>query len=111
MMCGNQSTKLPSKQNTKENIMNELMITEINIQQSKGLYCLNDLHRACGREERHKPANFTRSQHTIDLIKELEIAQIRTNQKKQGLGTFVCKELVYAYAMWVSPKFHKKECN
>ena len=106
MMCGNQSTKLPSKQNTKENIMNELMIAEINIQQSKGLYCLNDLHRACGREERHKPANFTRSQQTIDLIKELEIAQIRAIQQKQGLGTFVCKELVYAYAMWVSPKFH-----
>lgn len=30
---------------------------------------------------------------------------IRVQRGGEGQGTFVCKELVYAYAMWVSPKF------
>jgi phage antirepressor YoqD-like protein len=45
---------------------------------------------------------------TKALAAEIEIAGIPAIQSKQGLGTYVAKELVYAYAMWISPAFHLK---
>lgn len=90
-------------------------------QDEDGRYCINDLHSASGGHSRHKPANFLRSNRTRELVSELEksIAQIRGVEQIQPLvsrpgapetggGTFVCKELVYAYAMWISPAFHLK---
>ncbi|KWH45808.1 hypothetical protein WM00_29960 [Burkholderia cepacia] len=49
-------------------------------------------------------------QQTADLAAELEkgVPHFRGIESKQGLGTFVAKELVYAYAMWISPAFHLK---
>ena len=84
-------------------------------QDADGRYCINDLHQAAGNEPRHKPANWLRSDQTIELIEELSTSQIREVEQYQPVsvinggnnqGTFVVKELVYAYAMWVSPKFH-----
>lgn len=79
-------------------------------QDSKGRYSLNDFHRACGGADKHQPANWLRLQQTKELVSELEseIPQIRGIATKQGTGTFVARELVFAYAMWVSPAFHLK---
>jgi len=89
--------------------MNELYIGANAIRQdAEGRFSLNDLHRAAGGEPRHQPANWLRLQHTQELVAELqagEIPQIRGIDSKQGLGTFVVRELVYAYAMWISPGF------
>ncbi|EFF3680518.1 KilA-N domain-containing protein, partial [Escherichia coli] len=83
-----------------------------------GRYSLNDLHRAAvasGANARTKePGKFLSSQQTVELVHEL------TNTQNLGVdpvsvihggnerGTYVCKELVYAYAMWISPSFHLK---
>lgn len=82
---------------------------------SDNRYCLNDLHRAAGGEKRHQPSDFLRIQQTIDLVNELSTDPGKTGTPpveaiRGGLsqGTYVVKELVYAYAMWISAKFHLK---
>lgn len=82
-----------------------------------GRYCLNDLHRAAvasGANERTKePGKFFASPQTTELVAELETTQdlgslpVSKIEGRNG-GTYVCKELVYAYAMWISPAFHLK---
>ncbi|EKO3388707.1 KilA-N domain-containing protein [Vibrio fluvialis] len=91
--------------------MPNLTILANDIRLFDGLYSLNDLHKASGGKQTHKPANFARLDTTKELIDEinrcsdLSIA-ISTNRGGKNQGTWVCKELVYAYAMWISPKFH-----
>jgi phage antirepressor YoqD-like protein len=86
-----------------------LVVTGISIKQdAEGRYCLNDLHRAGGGEKRHAPNEWLRTKQASELIEEISIPGIPGIESKQGIGTFVAKELVYAYAMWISPVFHLK---
>jgi hypothetical protein len=72
-----------------------------------GRFCLNDLHKAAGGEDRHVPGYWLENRQTADLIAELETTGIPVVKKPgRAGGTYACKELVYAYAMWISPKFH-----
>lgn len=92
--------------------MNQLIITNTAIRQdTDGRYCLNDLHIASGGLEKHKPSNWSRRKETLELAEEVS----HFSDMRSGLhiinggsnrGTYACKELVYAYAMWISPKFH-----
>lgn len=89
--------------------MNHVIISGTNIKQDDlGRYCLNDLHRAAGGEDKHRPTYWIKNQSTQDLINEIEIDGKPSIDTKQGLGTYVCKELVYSYAMWISPSFNLK---
>lgn len=95
------------------------VIGEFTIRQDdEGRYCLNDLHKASGDLAKHKPANFLRNEQTQELIIEIDsFSDLRSSdssssneksciQAVNGVGTFGSKELVYAYAMWISAKFH-----
>ena len=103
--------------------MDLITISQTPIRQDEhGRYCLNDLHRAAvlaGANKRAKePGKFLSSPQTVDLVKEISdtqnpgITPINTIRGKyangDGQGTYVVKELVYAYAMWVNPSFHLK---
>lgn len=75
-----------------------------------GRYCLNDLHKAAGGADHHRPKDFLRLKQTEALVAELgggnhPLSPVDV-QRGYGGGTHVVKELVYAYAMWISPKFH-----
>jgi len=75
-------------------------------QDSEGRYSLNDLHRAAGAAKKHQPSDFLRSGQTQELIAEINSGDSRNyavaRKSGRGGGTFACKELVYAYAMWIS---------
>lgn len=82
-------------------------------QDTQGRYCLNDLHKASGGDKKHQPLNFLRNDQTVALINELQTSEMRTAPVESirggsAPGTFVCKELVYAYAMWISASFQLK---
>ncbi|MDR5800660.1 KilA-N domain-containing protein [Caballeronia sp. LZ001] len=85
-----------------------LVITDISVREADGLFCLNDLHRASGGANKDRPSLWLENQQAQKLVAEIEKAGIPAIQSKQGLGTFVCEDLVYAYAMWISAAFHLK---
>lgn len=87
----------------------KLMIVNTEIRKDdQGRFCLNDLHRAAGGEDKHRPTYYLKLMSTMALIEEMEKDGIPSIDTKQGVGSFVAKELVYGYAMWISPSFHLK---
>lgn len=97
--------------------MNALVIANTQIRQDvAGRYCLNDLHQASGGAKRHQPSDWLRLKQTQELVAEVKNypeglrefpeAPIDTVNDGFGNGTYAIKELVYAYAMWISAAFH-----
>lgn len=100
-----------------------LVLGEFTIRQDEdGRYSLADLHKASGALKKHQPSNFLRVEQTQELIIEIEQgSDMRSGDENHSSnmrsavkvinggnnrGTYVVKELVYAYAMWISAKFH-----
>ncbi|MFA9485965.1 MULTISPECIES: KilA-N domain-containing protein [unclassified Moraxella] len=91
-----------------------LIVANTSISQHNGLFSLNDLHKISGGASKHQPSNFMRNAETQELIKEIELEKSNssnlmsiaytTTEGKKG-GTFVCRELVIRYGMWISAKF------
>lgn len=81
-------------------------------QDAEGRYCLNDCHRAAGGDKAKQPANFLRLDATQALALEIyHSSDVRSDPIEvlnggTNPGTYVARELVYAYAMWISPSFH-----
>jgi len=87
-----------------------LTIGTSEIRQHDGLFSLNDLHAASGGDANQRPNQFLRNEQTRALVAEIQNAQICAFQTRRGVhgGTYACRELVIAYAAWISPAFHLK---
>ena len=93
-----------------------LMVGDAAVSIHGGLYSLNDLHRASGGHPNHQPSNFLKREGTQELAREISKEINQSYDSMNGVlevvrggnnpGTYVCKELVYAYAMWVSAAFN-----
>lgn len=103
---------------TKESTMNAqsqvtpaFQVANVAIRQDvDGRHCLNDLYKSSGSNPKHKPSEWLRNKQAQELIAEIDleagIPAIKTTKGRGITATYVVKELVYAYAMWISPKFH-----
>ena len=96
-------------------------------QDAEGRFCLNDLQKAAtvgGATKDIRTNEWLSLRQTQDLINELRTSSdtgYSVSPRISSLepvviikggsgvqGTFVVRELVYSYAMWVSPAFHLK---
>ena len=87
-----------------------LTLGNITIRQHNGLFSLNDLHKASGGNPGQRPGEFMRNQQTKELVEEISNAGISAFESRKGNngGTYACRELVIAYAAWISAAFHLK---
>lgn len=94
--------------------MSDLTINGVLINQDdEGRFSLNDLHKASGGKKNHQPAYFIRNANVNEVIEVLNLQNCGVDpiHRKAGRfngGTWVCKELVYKYAMWVNAEFEVK---
>jgi len=87
-----------------------LTIGSVPIRQHNGLYSLNDLHKASGGEAKNRPSLFLVNEQAKALITEILNAgnpAFETARGKYG-GTYACRELIIAYAAWISAAFQLK---
>ena len=92
--------------------MQDLIIDNTVISKTEdNLYRINDLHTASGAGKKKQPSDFLKLVGTKELIAEIigveqkQALRVVNGTPDFGGGTFIVKELVYAYAMWISPKF------
>lgn len=111
-------------QHSMNDTKNVLIIANTTIRQdSEGRYCLNDCHKASRMGAEKRPSKWMVTQSSQGLIDELEVSPktgfggklpfLKENINPVNIvkggnnpGTYVVKELVYAYAMWISPSFN-----
>lgn len=85
-------------------------------QDQLGRFCLNNLHQASGGERKNQPQYFLENKQTQELVQALidtgiPVSPVEVVRGGLNQGTYAVKQIVYAYAMWISPSFNLKVIN
>ena len=94
--------------------MSALVINSVEISTDEhGRYSLNDLHKSAGSAVAALPNKFMRQESVKKVIEVLNaqnraFAPVSIKRGRYTGGSWVCKELVYKYAMWVDAEFEIK---
>ncbi|GAB6854462.1 KilA-N domain-containing protein [Asaia astilbis] len=79
-------------------------------QDAEGRYCLNDCHKASGGMKKDGPSYWLATDQATAIAAKLTdtenpVSPVSSIKGGANQGTYVAKELVYAYAMWISADF------
>jgi hypothetical protein len=91
--------------------MKQLVINDVSISTDEfGRFSLNDLHKSAGSNPKNKAALFLKLDSVKKVAEVLKVANptlepISIKRGRYTGGTWVCKELVYKYAMWIDAEF------
>lgn len=100
--------------NTALSIENPIILNTPIKRDNEGRYCLNDLHKASGGHQKHRPKYWLETQQAQALIEKLTVGGIPPLEQNQPLkivnggnaqGTFAVRQLAIAYATWIDAEF------
>lgn len=75
-----------------------------------GMFSLNQLHKASGTTATKRPGNWIANRQTIDFLNTYSSAGILAVETVNGgtrRGTWGLEQVIFAYAEWISPEFHR----
>ncbi len=101
---------------TRAHTMSNLIISNREIRQIDDFYCLNDLHKAGGGEQKHRPSKFVRTEQTKGLIAKIDLSPnmglaLKVLKGGGNPGTYACKQIILAYGMWISSELYLAVIN
>ncbi|MBK0004357.1 KilA-N domain-containing protein [Erwinia sp. S38] len=97
---------------TNSDLKETLTIDGVQIERyEEKLFRINDLHKASGGLQKDRPPYFLRLKSTEKIIEALpgeRWEKVHVIHGGLDQGSYFCRALAYAYAMWVSPVFFVK---
>lgn len=106
-----------NRKDTKSAKLDKLVVNGVEIRERAGLYMLEDLYAACGKEKSRHPKAFLKLRMFYFLFLQLGAVKGRDSDSrivnevllsKTESVTYVCQEIALMYAAWIDVNFCEK---